>query len=55
MSHGCYLLFIPVVDPVLKAKRRYLLSSKSLSHDPQRQWMSHPIVLDRPLGERRLA
>jgi hypothetical protein len=45
-SHGCYPLYIPEMNPVLKPKRRYLLSSKSPGHDPQRSWMSHSIVLD---------
>jgi hypothetical protein len=45
-SRRCYPLFIPEVNPALKVKRRYLLSSKSPGHDPQRPWMSHSIVLD---------
>jgi len=45
VSHGCYPMFLPELNPMLKARRRYLLSTKSPGHDPQRPWMSHSIVL----------
>jgi hypothetical protein len=43
-KQGKFLWFVPAINPVLKAGRRYLLSTKS--YDPLRPWMAHSVVLD---------
>lgn len=43
-DHGYYPVFMPVENPVLQVRRRYLLSAKS--YDPKRSYMAHTFVVD---------